>query len=285
MAGGSKTTLGALWPGLFITIACGAISGFHGIVGSGVTSKQITNELHARKIGYLAMLGESTLGLCVTLAIGAGIAYSDYISVVWPTGGQKSNPVLGFALGAAGIFEIGLKIPMWLGVVFGILLVEGFVVTTLDTSVRLNRYLFEELWRVVWRGNPPRFMLNPWFNSAISVFLMWIVARSGVWVKLWALFGSANQLLGALSLIVVTAWLKAIKRPTIYTLAPCVLLCVTTIWSLARLIPRYFTDGNWVLFTFDLFLVTLALCLIGLGLYRGLLSPPRSSGAAAPKAP
>ncbi|MCW8133134.1 MAG: carbon starvation protein A [Planctomycetota bacterium] len=271
---GSKTTMGVLWPGLFITIACGAISGFHGIVGSGVTSKQMTNETHARKVGYLAMLGESTLGLCVTLSIGAGIAYADYLKAVWPMDLKQANPILGFALGAAGIFEKGFGIPSWLGVVFGILLVEGFVVTTLDTSVRLNRYLFEEFWRVVFRNNPPKALLNPWVNSLLAVVCMWAVAKSGVWARIWALFGSANQLLGALSLIVVTVWLKSQKRTTIYTLLPCVALCVTTVWSLVQLVPKYIQNGNWVLAGFDIFLLITATGLIAIGFLRYLRPPP-----------
>ncbi|MBI4209836.1 MAG: carbon starvation protein A [Deltaproteobacteria bacterium] len=272
---GSHTPLGSLWPGLFITIACGAISGFHGIVASGVTSKQITNERYARKVGYLAMLGESTLGLCVMLAISAGIVYSDYLQAVWPENPQDSNPVLGFALGAAGIFEKGFGIPMWLGVVFGILLVEGFVITTLDTSVRLNRYLFEELWRASFREKIPRPLMNPWFNGGLAVLCMWVVAKSGVWVKIWALFGSANQLLGALSLLVVTLWLRVIRRPTLYTLVPCVALCVTTLWSLVRLLPRYIADQLWTLATFDAFLLLLSLSLILISFTRAFFKRAR----------
>lgn len=276
IAAGSATTLGGLWPGLFITIACGAISGFHGIVGSGVTSKQIGNERYARTIGYLAMLGESTLGLCVTIAVSAGIAYGDYLKAVWPEN-RDSNPVLGFALGAAGMFDKGLGIPSWLGVVFGILLVEGFVITTLDTSVRLNRYLFEELWRVVCRQRPPRMLMNPWVNSALSVACMWAVAKTGVWAEIWPLFGSANQLLGALSLIVVTVWLRAVRRPTIYTLLPCLALCVTTLWSLARLVPVYLEGRKWTLAAFDSFLLVLSAWLIVIGTLRYLRARPSAA--------
>ncbi|MBI4179937.1 carbon starvation protein A [bacterium] len=263
----ARTNLGWVWPGLFITIACGAVSGFHGIVGSGITSKQIPSERYARRVGYAAMLGESTLGLCVTLSISAGIAYADYLQAVWPADPTQANPILGFALGAAGIFEKGLGIPPWLGVVFGILLVEGFVITTLDTSVRLNRYLFEEFWRMAFK-TPGKVLLNPWFNALLSVVLMWVVAKSGVWQKIWPLFGSANQLLAALSLIIVTTWLHAVRRPTVYTLLPCVAISVTTLWSLARLLPNYLADHSWILAVSDLFLLVLSFSLILLSIKR-----------------
>ena len=190
--------LGLLWPMMFIIIACGAISGFHSLVAGGTTAKQLSNECDARKIGYNAMLLESTLAVCVLLAIAVGLNFTDYKAIVWPTEpGIKSNPILGFALAAGNLFHRGLGIPLTLGTVFGILLVEGFVVTTLDTAIRLNRYLFEELWSIMFT-KPHRIIKRYWFNSGLSVLLMWVLAKSNAFNTLWPIFGASNQLLAAL---------------------------------------------------------------------------------------
>jgi carbon starvation protein len=154
LAEGVKS-LGLIWPMMFCMIACGAISGFHALVAGGTTAKQLADETHARKVGFNAMLLESLLAVCVLLALGAALGFGDYKSIVWPTEpGIKSNPILGFSLAAGQLFYRGLGIPVALGTVFGILLVEGFVITTLDAAVRLNRYLFEELWRIVFKKSP-----------------------------------------------------------------------------------------------------------------------------------
>ena len=161
--------LGFIWPMMFCTIACGAISGFHALVAGGTTGKQLSCEIDARRVGYNAMLLESVLAVCVILAIGGALNFSDYKSIVWPTDpGIKSNPILGFSLAAGQLFNRGLGIPVALGTVFGILLVEGFVVTTLDAAVRLNRYLFEELWGILFK-KAPRLLKYYWFNSGLSV--------------------------------------------------------------------------------------------------------------------
>ena len=147
--------LGLIWPMMFCIVACGAISGFHCLVAGGTTGKQLSKETDARRVGYNAMLLESLLAVCVLLAIGAAMSFADYKSIVWPTDPAiKSNPILGFSLAAGQLFNRGLGIPVALGTVFGILLVEGFVITTLDAAVRLNRYLFEELWTIVFKKVP-----------------------------------------------------------------------------------------------------------------------------------
>lgn len=268
--------LGLLWPMLFVTIACGAISGFHGLVASGTTSKQIQNEAQAKKIGYVGMLGESLLGVCVILTIAAGLNYADYQKIVWPTDPSvRSNPILGFSLGAANVFHQGLKIPVPLGVIFGILLVEGFVITTLDVAVRLNRYLMEELWRIIfsWKGKePPRWLLHPWFNAGIAVFGMWFVAYKNAFNAVWPIFGTANQLLAALSLIAVSIWFYRNGRKARYTLIPATAVIVTTLVSLGILIVNYWKSGNWILVTADVLLFLLSLGVIFTAL-RSFRSP------------
>jgi carbon starvation protein len=269
--------LGLIWPMMFITIACGAISGFHCLVAGGTTGKQLAREPHARHVGYNAMLLESLLAVCVLLALGAVMAFSDYKAIVWPTDpAVKSNPILGFSLAAGRLFHEGLGIPVALGTVFGILLVEGFVVTTLDAAVRLNRYLFEELWTIAFK-KVPAVMKHFWFNSGLSVVLMWILAYSNAFNALWPIFGTANQLLAAMALLTVSAWLLLRRRRNWFTLAPAVFMVATTLVSLGILLAGYVKKGNYLLIAADLLLFALSAGVISLAL-RTFLGRRRSGG-------
>jgi carbon starvation protein len=257
-------SLGFIWPMMFITIACGAISGFHSLVAGGTTGKQLAHETHARKIGFNAMLLESALAVCVLLAIGVGIAFVDYRAIVWPSDpGVASNPILGFSLAAGGLFERGLGIPVALGTVFGILMVEGFVITTLDAAVRLNRYLFEELWSILF-AKPPAFLRHYWSNAALSVLLMWVLAYSNAFSTLWPIFGTANQLLAALALLTVSSWLLLRRRRHLFTLLPALFMIVTTLASLLILLPSYLRRGNFILAATDVLMLILAVAVIAL---------------------
>lgn len=256
--------LGLLWPMMFITIACGAISGFHSLVAGGTTGKQLSNECHARKVGFNAMLLESALAVCVLLALGSVMAFADYRAIVWPDDpAVKSNPILGFSLAAGMLFNQGLGIPVALGTVFGILLVEGFVVTTLDAAVRLNRYLFEELWAILFT-EPPRLIRHYWFNSGLSVVLMWVLAYSNAFTKLWPIFGAANQLLAALGLLTASAWLLLRGRRYAFTLIPAAFMIATTLASLVILLRGYIAQRNYILATTDVLMMVLAAGVVAL---------------------
>jgi carbon starvation protein len=244
---------------MFCTIACGAISGFHALVAGGTTCKQLPRETDARRVGYNAMLLESILAVCVLLAVGAAMSFADYKSVVWPAAdaATKSNPILGFSLAAGHLFNRALGIPVALGSVFGILLVEGFVVTTLVAAVRLNRYLFEELWTILFK-NPPRLLKLRWINAALSVVLMWILAYSNAFSSLWPIFGTANQLLAALALLAVSAWLLIRKKRNFFTLIPAIFMILTTVASLLILLMNYLRTKNYLLLAADLLLLILS---------------------------
>lgn len=257
------SNLGILWPMLFITIACGAISGFHAMVAGGTTSKQVSSESHIKRIGYDAMLLESVLALLVVLALGSSIDFNDYKSIVWqPAPGMKSNPILAFSLAIGHLFNNTFSIPVSIGTIFGILLLEGFVITTLDAAVRLNRYLFEELWNIIFRGNTPQFLRNYWVNSGISVLLMWILAYSNAFSTLWPIFGTGNQMLAALSLIAVSMWLLVRGKRAIYTFLPAVFMICTTIASLIILMKQYIAKMNTTLIVADAFLLVFSLGVI-----------------------
>jgi carbon starvation protein len=250
--------LGFIWPMMFITVACGAISGFHSLVAGGTTCKQLAKETDARQIGFNAMLLESVFAVCVLLALGAAMSFTDYKSIVWPADpAVKSNPILGFSLAAGQLFHRGLGIPVALGTVFGILLVEGFVITTLDAAVRLNRYLFEELWTIVFKRTP-RLLKRYWANSGLSVILMWILAYSNAFSALWPIFGTANQMLAALALLTVSAWLLLRKKKNWFTLVPAVFMVLTTLVSLGVLLGNYIRQKRYILIGADLLLFALA---------------------------
>ena len=248
--------LGLVWPFLFITIACGAASGAHGLVCGGTSCKQISNEKHARMIGYGGMLLEGLLALCVILIVSSGLDFAKYKSIVYPvTGG--SNAPLAFALGLGNILYKSLGLPVVLGTIWGILLLEGFLVTTIDALVRLSRYLFEELWVTV-LPNAPKILRSRVFNSLLVVVGFLSLTFTNAYLKLWPIFGAANQLLAALTLIAVTAWLAQKSKKYWFTAIPAVFMVITTITSLVILLGRYIKLQSWTLFTTDVVLLILA---------------------------
>jgi carbon starvation protein len=270
---------GFLWPMMFIMIACGAISGFHSLVAGGTTTKQLNNERDARRIGFNAMLLESLLAVCVLLAVAVGLSFSDYKTIVYPTlQGTRSNPILAFSLSVGSLVHKTLGIRMDLGTVFGILLVEGFVITTLDAAVRLNRYLFEELWAMVF-ARPPAFMRSYWFNSGLAVVLMWILAYSNAFTALWPIFGAANQLLAALGLITATVWLLLKGRQFFFALLPALFMMVTTVGSLFILLGKYVRESNMTLALTAVILLALSVGVILLVAMKVVVMKPKLTEA------
>ena len=254
--------LGLIWPFLFITIACGAASGAHGLVCGGTSCKQLSNEKHARLIGYGGMLLEGLLALCVILLISGGMDFEKYKSLVYPaTGG--SNAPLAFALGLGNVLEMSVGLPKVFGTIWGILLLEGFLVTTIDALVRLSRYLFEELWTTI-LDNPPAWVKSPVFNSLLVIVGFLALTFSNAYIKIWPIFGAANQLLAALTLIAVTAWLAQKAKTYWFTAIPAVFMVVTTLTSLVILLGRYIKLESWTLLVTDVFLLALAVGVVAL---------------------
>jgi carbon starvation protein len=268
VAGGEAIMRGALWPLLFITVACGAISGFHSLVSSGTTVKQLPKESDCRRIGYGAMLVESFLAVLVLMAVASMLPPAEYLAVVYPAD-APSNPILGFALAAGRLMNAALPfIPTAIAVVFGILMVEGFVVTTLDTSVRLCRYLIEEFWSFAFAGRVPAGLRNIYVNTAIAVALMFFFSVSGTVRQMWPVFGAGNQLIGALALTTVSVWLAQRARRTLFALVPAIFMIVTTITALAILARVNLTAGNPVLGVTAVALLFLAVGVVVVGTAR-----------------
>jgi len=189
----------------------------------------------------------------------------EYRNLVWPAAdsGLKSNPVLAFAIAVGRLGQTGLGIPIGLGSVFGILMVEGFVVTTLDTAVRLNRYLFEELWMTLLGLKMPSFMKRVWFNSALAVVLMFVMCYFNAFEKIWPMFGSGNQLLAALVLLVISLWLLGRGRQAWFAILPAVFMTVTTLGALVYLlVTEYLPKRNMPLLITDIILICMALVMV-----------------------
>ena len=262
-----QAKMGPIWPFLFITIACGAISGFHALVAGGTSSKQLEREPQAKKIGYGGMLLESLLAVLVLTVIGSSISYGDYLNIAWPEVG-KGNPILAFALAMGHLLHNSLGFTLSFGTVIGILIVEGFLITTLDSAVRLNRYLFEELWQTVFK-DPPVIMKKFWFNSGLAVVLMFLLAYYNGYKLIWPLFGSTNQLLAALTLIAVSVWLHIAGKNNWYTLVPALVMMLTTIASLFySLFEKYLPSHNIILTVTNIILLGLAFGVLYLSLKK-----------------
>jgi len=220
--------LGPLFPILFVTVACGAISGFHSMVASGTTAKQLNREQDARPIGYGGMLIESSLGI-LALLTAIVVTREEYIDLLMV--GGRANPVNVFSVGIAN-FLGALRIPADLGVGFAGLAVSAFALTSLDTATRLGRFSLQEL--VMKQGAEKQNLLarNRFVATSATVVLGGLLLFSGRTMSLWKIFGSANQLLAALAMMAVTAWLGAKKKKTIYTFIPMVLMYAVTVSAL-----------------------------------------------------
>jgi carbon starvation protein len=236
------TTL-PLFPLLFVTIACGTISGFHSLVSSGTTAKQLDKESDARTIGYGGMLGE---GLLATVAIVTVAVYAEV-----PTGGGIGLALPNFASGGGLILNIGFGIPESLAAPFMGLVLVSFLLTSTDTAVRLGRYMVEEL-----VGTPEtqvqEVAANRYVNAFVQVAPAYVLVASGRWADLWPLFGGANQTLAALALLVATIWLANWddQKQLISTGAPMAFMLVITTTALLYLafyqnLYQKFVQGNW----------------------------------------
>ncbi|MEF8779763.1 MAG: carbon starvation CstA family protein [Haloferacaceae archaeon] len=186
-----------LFPLLFITIACGTISGFHSLVSSGTTAKQLDKETDARLIGYGGMLGEGLLASVALVAVAV-------VAIPAGTGGI-GLALPNFALGGGAVLT-ALGVPFSVGEVFMALVLSAFLLTSMDTAVRLGRYMIEEV-----VGTPEtavqEYAANRYVNTSVIVIAAFFLLGSGRWADLWTLFGGANQLLAAMALLTVTVWL------------------------------------------------------------------------------
>jgi len=252
--------MGPLFPLLFVTVACGAISGFHSMVASGTTAKQLDRESDARAVGYGAMLIESLLAV-LALITAVMVSKGEYFLLLKPDAAAKANPVNVFNHGIASLLS-SLSIPEALGIGFAGLAVSAFALTSLDTATRLGRFSLQELFmkRGAKRGKNI-ISGNRFVATALTVVVAGLLLVSGKTMTLWRLFGASNQLLAAMALMAVTVWLAATGRKTIYTAVPMVFMFVVTVAALLLQIRDFAAGGNWVLAAIAVLLFVLALLL------------------------
>lgn len=253
-----------LFPTLFITVACGAISGFHSLVGSGTTSKQIDNERDAKLIGYGGMLIECTLA-AIALVTAAYLTKENYGEIL----GEKGPTVL-FSMGIAD-FMSKFGVPYEHGLTFVTLSVSAFALTSLDTATRLARFIFQEFFERndgVGEQSP---LTNKWVSTTITVVVGFAFALKG-YKLIWPIFGSANQLLAGLALLAVAGWLKGENRNYKMIIFPMFFMFAATLTALVVETKNYFGKatleggaGNWIMTVLPIVLFILALVLMKVG--------------------
>ena len=228
--GFTNEKLGTLFPILFVTVACGAVSGFHSLVSSGTSSKTIENEKDMTKVGYGAMVLESLLAVLALCVAGAAAS-------------QDGTPASGtpfqiFSRGVAGFFEM-FGIPVHFATVFMTMCVSALALTSLDAVARIGRMSFQELFAVddMKNAKPWRKVLcNPYFSTIITLLFGFVLTKIG-YANIWPLFGSANQLLSALVLITLCVFMKVTGRSNKMLFPPMIImLCVTFTALVHRLI-------------------------------------------------
>lgn len=256
---GFNQEIGLLFPILFVTVACGAISGFHSLVASGTTSKQLDKETDIRPIGYGAMLIESLLAV-IALITAAALTKQDYGFFISGGGG---GPVALFANGVGG-FMSKLGIPLATAISFSALTVSAFALTTLDTGTRLARFSFQEFFASTDEkaSSKSSWLTNRFVGTLVSVAAGGGLALSGQWKAIWPLFGSANQLLAALALLAVTVWLRNKGTTNWFVRYPMYFMYIMTNCALLLLLWKNLESGNYFLSISSLLLLGVSISMV-----------------------
>ncbi|MHB0774723.1 carbon starvation CstA family protein [Halomonas sp. WWR20] len=242
----------SLFPLLFVTIACGAISGFHGLVSSGTTSKQLNKETDARFVGYFGAVGEGSLSLAAILVATAGFASFTDWQAMYSAFGQGG--VTAFVEGGAYIIHNGLGLPQATAATLLTVMAALFAGTTMDTGLRLQRYIFQEwgdIYNLQWMKKPAAATLLAVGSCLLIAFGAGGADGSGGLI-IWPLFGTTNQLLAGLTLLVITVLLVRLKRPIVYTLAPLCFLLVMAVLALLLQMRTFYNESNYFLLFLDI---------------------------------
>jgi len=252
---------GPLWPMLFVIIACGAISGFHSVVAGGTTAKQLSDESSGKVIGFGGMLTEATLaGLVIFIASSA---------LIWDPTGTKSqfgfqylmtsvgDPIQAFATGYGKFISSLPGLSLTIGLFFGMVMLNAFVLTTLDTATRLGRFILTEL-----TGKKVPLFRNRWIASSFIVVFAAILGATEGYKAIWPVFGASNQLVAALALIIVSSYLVGVKRPKVYTIYPAYFMLITTLAALVYQGYNFFKAKSYLLGSVSVVLIVLAVIIV-----------------------
>jgi len=251
------TEKGSLWPMMCVIIACGAISGFHSLVASGTTSKQIANELDVKKIGYGGMLTEGFLSVLALLSVSAGLLWLNYNEMM-----KKGDWIGTFG---AGYGEIVRKIlGSNTGKIFAIVMINSFVLTTLDTATRIARYITQELFGETFR-------IKVLKNRYVATFFIIIFAgylAFGNWQKIWPVFGASNQLVAGIVLLLTGCYLINKKKKAISNLIPAAIMFIATTVALGLQMIDFYKTRNFLLGNISLILIILSIFVLNEAIYK-----------------
>ena len=254
----------SLVPLLFVTIACGAVSGFHGIVSSGTSSKQLNKETDARFVGYFAALGEGSLALITIVAVsGAALAATPEIwHQIYDKYGSAGAGT--FIQGGAQMITNGWGLPVSVSTTLLATMVALFAGTTMDSGVRLQRYIIQE-WGDIYG--------IPLFKQGIAATLIAVTcclllafgaggASGSGGLTIWPLFGSTNQILAGMTLLVISVMLIKMGRPARYTMFPMVFVLITSCWAAILKLMEFWASENWLLVVIDVVVLITSLMVI-----------------------
>ena len=288
---GFTTSSGYLFPTLFVTIACGAVSGFHSLVSSETSSKQIANEKDMLQVGYGSMLLESLLAVLVIVVVGSltslsasGVLDANLSAMALADG---ATPFTKFSVGVTGLVaQLGL--PQEWGLCIMTMFVSALALTSLDAVARIGRMSFQEFFEADRNENPSgilRFLTNKYTATVITLLGGYLLSLGG-YNNIWPLFGSANQLLAAMVLIALSVFLKVTGRKGFMLYVPMTLMLIVTMTSLGMSIynicMKLFVNGGFVFMTDGLQLIV-AILLVVLGLLiafssgRKLVEKPKTA--------
>ncbi|GAB3706652.1 carbon starvation protein A [Corynebacterium nasicanis] len=244
-----------IWPLLFVTIACGAISGFHGIVSSGTSAKQLDKETDARFVGYFGAVGEGLLALGTIVATTAGfrtIADWEAIYTAFNKGGVNA-----FVEGGGNLMNQGLGIPPSLSATILATMAVLFAATTMDTGVRLQRFVVQEIGEIM--GVKLGAVAATGVVVVVALALTFSAGGDGSGgMLIWPLFGTTNQLMAALSLSIICVILTRLRRPTWPVLIPLLFVLVVSLWAAVVQVRGFWDAQNWLLLIIDLVIIVAA---------------------------
>lgn len=250
-------------PFLFITVACGAISGFHSLVSSGTTVRQLDNEQDMLPLGYGSMIMEGFLATLVILTCTAGFVsqtewFEHYGS--WGAANGLGSKIGAFIEGGAG-FLAYIGMPHEMGTAIIAVLVISFAATTLDSATRIQRFVVQEMAE----DFNSDFLKSKHGATIVAVgtaFALASVNGGKGGMVMWPLFGTVNQLLAGLGLIAITVYLVREKKPVVYTMVPMVVILIMTSWAMFINLQGFIADGKWLLVTFGVLIVVLEVWLV-----------------------
>lgn len=265
---GFHASIGWLFPVLFVTVACGAISGFHSLVASGTTSKQLNKESDAKIVGYGGMLIEVLLAVIALMA--AATLSTERFQEMWSKG-------LYVPIFSEGVGYFISRIPLLnishdVAITFSALAVSAFALTTLDTCTRLARYAFQEFFEIAKGRQKSALSSNRFIGTTVTVAFSLALLFSGKSDAIWPIFGSANQLLAALALLAISVWLAKSLRGNLYTLIPMFFMFAVTLTALSTLVYENVSKQNYLLSVVATLLFVVAILLAVLAA-RSLMMP------------